>query len=187
VRHILKTARDIQERMRENKTFEPMPGILCNWCGYRPMCPAWRHLYKNQAPGIANQVEENKAVNEYLALKKSEKKIKDRMEELHAAIEAYMEREGLTRVFGDDGYLSKKTQQRWIYDAEKIRALLSPFGKWEDVLEMDTAKLKKILYEVPEDVRMAVEEARTIAKEYTTITASMKKVKGPEDADEEDV
>jgi RecB family exonuclease len=114
VRHILKTARDIQERMRENKTFEPMPGILCNWCGYRPMCPAWRHLYKNQAPGIANQVEENKAVNEYLALKKSEKKIKDRMEELHAAIEAYMEREGLTRVFGDDGYLSKKTQQRWI-------------------------------------------------------------------------
>lgn len=183
--HILKTIREIQDRVREGKPFEPMPSILCNWCGYRPICPAWRHLYKNQNLGIANQVEENNAVNEYLALKKSEKKIKDRMDELHDRIKVYMEREGLTRLFGDEGVISKKTQQRYEYDVEKVKALLSPFGKWEDVLDMDASKLKKILYEVPEEVRLAVEEARAVAKEYTVITASLKKIKNPEDAADE--
>ena len=184
-KHVLKTINEIKEKIKTGKDFEPMPSILCNWCGYRPMCPAWKHLYKNQNPGIANQVEENAAVNEYLALKKSEKKIKDRMDDLHGKIEAYMEREGLTRLFGDEGYLSKKKQQRYAYDEERVKALLSPFGKWEDVLDMDTAKLKKILYEVPEEVRIAIEEARAVAKEYTVITASLKKIKGPEDAAEE--
>lgn len=181
-RHILKTVNQIQDRIRDGKEFEPMPSILCNWCEYRPICPAWRHLYKNQESGIKNQMEENNAVNEYLRLKKSLQKIEARLKELHTRIEAYMEREGLTRLFGDEGYLSKKTQQRYEYDAQKVKALLSPFGKWDSVLDMDAAKLKKILYEVPDEVRLAVEEARAITKEYTVMTASLKSIKAPEDA-----
>ncbi len=180
--HILKTIREIEARIRAGKPFEPMPSILCNWCGYRPLCPAWKHLYKNQESGIKNQVEENNAVNEYLALKKSEKKIGARLDELQEQLKAYMEREGLTRLFGDEGYLSKKTQQRYEYDYEKIKMLLSPFGKWEEILSADATKLKKILYEVPEEVRIVIEEARAVIKEYTAITASLKKIKGPEDA-----
>ncbi len=106
-----------------------------------------------------------------------------------------MEREGLTRLFGDEGYLSKKTQQRYEYDFERIKILLSPFGKWEEILSADAAKLKKILYEVPEEVRLVVEETRAVIKEYTVMTASLKKinphtndrgVKAPEDVTEED-
>lgn len=186
-RHILKTVREIQERIRDNKSFEPMPSILCNWCGYRPMCPAWKHLYKNQDAGIANQVEENKAVNEYLALKKTEKKIAARLDKLQEQLKAYMEREGLTRLFGDEGYLSKKTQQRYEYDFEQVRIHLSPFGKWEEILSADAAKLKKILYEIPEDVRLVIEETRAVVKEYSVITASLKKIKGVEDAAEENL
>ncbi len=179
---ILKTIREIQEKTRSGKEFEPMPSILCNWCGYRPLCPAWRHLYRNQEPGITNQVEANDAINEYLRLKKSKQKVEARLDELEAQIRGYMEREGLTRVFGDEGYLSKRTQQRYEYDFEKIKTLLSPFGKWEEILTADAAKLKKILYEVPEDVRLAIDQLRTVAKEYTVLTASLKPVKAPEDA-----
>ena len=44
--HILKTIAEIQEKIKTGKEFEPMPSALCNWCGYRPMCPAWKHLYR---------------------------------------------------------------------------------------------------------------------------------------------
>lgn len=180
--HILKTIADIQEKIRSGKNFDPMPSILCNWCGYRPMCPAWKHLYKNQESGIKNQADANTAINEYLGLKKTEERFKKRLGELQKEIEGFMDREGLTRVFGDEGYLSKRTQQRYEYDFQRIEILLSPLGKWEDILTADVAKLRKVLYEVPEDVRLAVEEARAIAKEYAVLTASLKKIKVPEDA-----
>ncbi|OHA07381.1 MAG: hypothetical protein A3B34_02915 [Candidatus Sungbacteria bacterium RIFCSPLOWO2_01_FULL_54_21] len=180
--HILKTIADIQDKIQGGKNFDPMPSILCNWCGYRPMCPAWKHLYKKQDPAIKNEADANGAINEYLGLKKNEDRLKKRMEELQAQIREYMEREGLTRVFGDEGYVSKRTQQRFEYDYQKIEALLSPLGKWQDILTADATKLRKILYEVPEDVRLVVEEARAVAKEYSVLTASLKKIKGPEDA-----
>lgn len=180
--HILKTIRDIQDKIRNGKNFDPMPSILCNWCGYRPMCPAWKHLYKKQDPAIKNEADATTVINEYLGLKKSEERLKKRMEELQAQIREYMDREGLTRVFGDEGYLSRRVQTRYEYDFQKIEALLSPLGKWQDILTADATKLRKILYEVPEDVRMAVEEARAVAKEYAVLTASLKKIKGPEDA-----
>ncbi len=180
--HILKTIADIQDKVRNGKNFDPMPNVLCNWCGYRPMCPAWKHLYKKQDPAIRNEADATGAINEYLELKKSEERLKKRMEELQGEIREYMDREGLTRVFGDEGYVSRRTQTRYEYDFQKIEVLLSPFGKWQDILTADAAKLRKILYEVPEDVRLAVEEARVVAKEYAVLTASLKKIKGPEDA-----
>ncbi len=179
---LLETIGEIQNRLQDHKPFEPMPSILCNWCEYRPLCPAWKHLYRNQESGIRNQVEANGAINEYLRLKKGKQKAEARLDELEQQIRTYMEREGLTRVFGDEGYLSKKTQQRYEYDYEKIKALLSPLGKWEEILSADATKLRKILYEVPENIRRAVEELRTVAKEYTVLTASLKPVKAPEDA-----
>ena len=184
---LLKTINKIQERVRGNKPFEPMPSILCNWCEYRPMCPAWKHLYKNQESpagqaGIGNQAEAAGIIDEYLRLKKSKQKAEARLDELEAHIRDYMEKEGLTRVFGDEGYLSRKTRQNYGYDLEKVKALLSPLGKWEEILSVSAEKLKKILYEVPEDVRLAVEELRTVAKEYAVLTASLEPIKKPEDA-----
>jgi predicted nucleic acid-binding Zn-ribbon protein len=131
---------------------------------------------------MRNQVEANDAINEYLRLKSSKQKTEARLDELEAHIRDYMEKEGLTRVFGDEGYLSRKTRQSYGYDLEKVKALLSPLGKWEEILSVSAEKLKKILYEVPEDVRLAVEELRTVAKEYAVLTASLESIKKPEDA-----
>ncbi len=53
--HVLKTVGDIQERIRSGKEFEPMPSALCDWCAFKPICPAWKHLYKKQETRIMNQ------------------------------------------------------------------------------------------------------------------------------------
>lgn len=177
-KHILKTIAEIQERIRSGKEFEPVPSALCNWCAYRPLCPAWKHLYgKSQITNPKSQNEIEPIIKEYFELKKTAQQNNDRLTELQSRIKSYMEKEGLTRVFGDEGVISKKTIQRYDYDWEKIKTLLSPLGKWEKILKADEAKLRKVLREVPEEIRTTIEEARKITKEYEVLTASLKKPK----------
>jgi crotonobetainyl-CoA:carnitine CoA-transferase CaiB-like acyl-CoA transferase len=94
-----------------------------------------------------------------------------------------MDQEGLTRLFGDEGRIEKKTIQRYAYDFEKIKTLLSPIGKWEDILEADEKKLRTILAEIPEPIREQIKQARSVAKEYSVISATLKKTKFPPESD----
>ena len=63
---ILGTIREIEARSDEKKDFEPMPSALCNWCAYKPICPAWKHKYRsaNKELGIANQEEMNQLLKD---------------------------------------------------------------------------------------------------------------------------
>ncbi len=171
---ILATISQIEQHRTSGKDFEPMPGPLCNWCGYRPLCPAWKHLYRNQESAIKNQEEIDQTISEYLALKERDKKNTKRMAELQEAIKSYMERERLTRVFGDEGVISKKTVQRFEYNLDAMKELLSPLGKWDSILKPDDIKLRRVLKEIPEELRTAVEGTRTVSKEYTVISVSLK-------------
>lgn len=176
--HSLKTIREIQGRLRSGKDFEPMPGPLCDWCSYKPVCPAWKHLYKNQKSNIKNQNEVGEIIKEYFELKKAKRQNDTRLEELQAEIKSYMDQEGLTRVFGNEGVITKKVVKRYEYDFEKIKELLSPIGKWEEVLKADDKKLLQIMKEIPENIRSEIENSRRTGREYTVITGSPKKVAG---------
>lgn len=179
--HILKSIREIQEKQRAGKEFEPMPSALCDWCPYKPMCPAWKHLYrKAQITDHKSQNEMESIIKEYFEIKKGEQKNEARLEKLQKQVKEYMKTEGLTRVFGDEGVISQKTIQRYEYDWEKIKTLLSPIGKWEEVLKADETKLRRIMGEITQDLRREIENARKVTKEYTALTASIKKVKAPE-------
>jgi len=186
-KEILETIRGIETRLDEKKEFEPMPSPLCNWCAFKPICPAWKHLYRNtnKESGIANQDEADVVLKEFFALRGEVEDKEDRIVKLQKKIREYMNSQGLTRVFSNDGTVSKKTIQRFAYDFEKIKTLLSPIGKWEEILDADEAKLKKILKELPLEIRSQVEEARRVAKEYSVLSVSEKKKKG-EIANEDD-
>lgn len=177
---VLDKINEIQERSRQNKDFEPLPSAICDWCGYKPMCPAWKHLYKtNDKLQITND-KIDAVIKEYFDIRTAKKQNEDRLSELQKQIKDYMEQEKLTRVFGEDGSISKKTIQRYKYDFEKIKIFLSPIGKWEETLKLDELKLRKVLREIPESMRSTIEDSRSISKEYTVLTVSSKKNKKPE-------
>lgn len=181
---ILETIREIKGHSDSGKPFEPMPSALCDWCGYKPLCPAWKHLYrKNDQLPIANDQIEG-IIKEYFEVKKQNKLNGDRLDALQSEIKRYMEQEGLTRVFGDAGYITKKTQERYEYNMEKVKTLLSPLGKWEEILKADETKLKKILLEIPLGTRKEIEQTQRVKSEYTTLTISFKATKNPEEAAE---
>lgn len=163
--HIFDTIAEIEDRIKLNKEFEPMPGPLCDWCGFRPLCPAWKHLYRKRELEIGSP-EIDGIVTEYLEAKKMSRRSELRIKELQQQIKEYMEREGLTRLFNDQGVISKKIIQRYEYDFKKIKSILSSLGRWEEVLKTDDTKLRRILGELPEEVRRDIEAARSIKREY---------------------
>jgi len=183
--HILKTIAEIQERLKEHKEFEPMPSVLCNWCEYRPQCPAWRHLYRkikpsNENPSPSDAMIENE-LKEFFILKKTVQEKEKEVATLQARLKNYMQEKKLTRLFGDEGTLTERKVQKFEYDMEKVKVTLSPLHKWEEILKMDETKLKRILKEIPEEARMALDDAKRLIKEYTMLTTSLKKFAGAED------
>ena len=173
--HIINTINKIEAHIQDKKTFDPLPGPLCNWCGYRPLCPAWKHLYrKKQNPLTKDEIDQK--IQEYFEAKQDEKKAEKRLAELQGDIKRYMEQEGVTRVFSDKGVITKKIIQRYAYDYEKIKELLSPLGKWEDLLKADDTKLKALLKHVAPEIRTMIEDARSVAREYSVLAISEKKV-----------
>ena len=175
--HMLTTIREIEERVREQKGFEPTPNPLCDWCAFRPMCPAWKHLYRKEGGGSMKKEDAEEHIQEYFKLRKERDATDARLKEVQKQIGTYMDQEGYTRVFGTEGYISKKKIERYTYNMEKIKSILEPLGKWEAILKADETKLKTILKQIPENAREKIREARSVARQYTVMTASEKKIK----------
>ena len=175
--HIRSIIRDIEERTTTGD-FPPQPSVLCDWCGYKSMCPAWKFLYSSKQTAVRSKQDIEKNIEEYFALKKKDTEITKRIAELQADIKSYMNQEGLTRVFGDEGSIAKTVQERYTYDFEKIKQALLKHNRldvWEVILTPDDKKLKKALNSLPFPLQEQIFETRSIAKKFEVLTATMKK------------
>ncbi|MDO8560812.1 MAG: PD-(D/E)XK nuclease family protein [bacterium] len=177
--NVLAIIGEIQQKIKTREGFEATPSPLCDWCSYKPICPAWRHLYKKTSASGISQDEVSGVLKEYFELSKNNDAAKKRTQELKQKIREYMEREGYTRVFGEDGSISKSLQKRFSYDFKRVREILEPLGKWQEILEADEKKLKTILKELPLDISAKIEAFKVLTKEFTVLTASTKKTGTP--------
>ena len=175
---VIDTIGQIRNKLEKNEIFEPIPSPLCDYCSYRSICPAWRHLYRkipNSKSQIPNEDIE-KIIKEYFELKKTDQANETRLDELQRQIKDYMEQENLTRVFGDDGYISKSAQIRHKYNFEAIRQILEPLGKWQEILDADEKKLKILMKSLPEEIQQKIKELGIETKEFIALKISMKPV-----------
>ncbi len=176
---VLSAIREIEGRMADNCDFPPFPSALCDWCGYRKMCPMWKHLYAENRPAVS-EGQMKDIVKSYFELKEEGQKNKSRLDELKTAIYGFMDDQKVERVFGDAGYITRTSRESASYDIEKAEEALKRAGKWEDILSPDEKKLEKILPSLPRYAREKVLEARSV-KRTVTLTASKKKIKESEE------
>ena len=169
---LLSTIREVEEKT-EKDSFEPMPGPLCDYCGFRPICPMWSHEYKVEK-NEPSEKEVTSAIDEFFALKESEDKNKDRLGELREVIINYMDKEKIERVFGDLGFITRTNQERVSYDLEKLRPQLEAHGHWQKLLTPDAKKLEEIINELTEEEIFAIKEAK-ITKKFATLKSTKKK------------
>ncbi len=180
---VVKTIAEIQQKLATGERFEPQPGPYCDWCPYKPICPAWKHLYRSQKEEVISQKELDAALKEYFEVLKAKDQQEGRLNELKAKIRQYMEAGGYDRVFGEEGYISRSPQKRFSYNFEKVRKILEPLGKWEEILAADEQKLKTVLKGLPFEIQSQIEEAKVLTKEFTVISASTKKIPKPKSTD----
>ncbi|KKT42360.1 MAG: hypothetical protein UW30_C0001G0085 [Candidatus Giovannonibacteria bacterium GW2011_GWA2_44_13b] len=178
---VLSTIKQMEKNIAEN-TFPAITSILCDYCAYKPICPAWKHFYKKtDAPPAPDENQLQQALQEYFAIKESETNNDKRVKDLQSIIKAYMEAHKVDRVFDERGYyVSKKLQQRFKYDFEKVKAILTGanlMDKWNAILEADEKKLKEIMVSLPSPIRDQVAAQKNLSKEFITLTASTKPAK----------
>ena len=153
---------DLIEQISQSK-FEPKISALCDWCGYQNICPMWKHKFKEAEQ--EKDIEIKKIIDEYIVLKDEVKSKNNRVANLQVLIGKYMDKENVEQVFGENGSIFRALRKTYKYDTEKLRKILEPLGKWEEILKVDGVALKNIIGVLPFKARREVEKAREINKE----------------------
>jgi putative RecB family exonuclease len=146
----------------EGSKFEPILSALCDWCGYQNICPMWKHKFKKPEQ---EDIDVKKLIHEYIALKDELKSKADRIGELQETLGKYMDAEEVDQVFSDAGRIIRSLRKTYKYDKDKLRLILEPLDKWEDVLKVDGIALKSILGVLPVDAKKEVEKAKVVDRE----------------------
>ena len=163
---ILRIIREIKE-MEEKEEFKPRTGPLCDWCGYQKWCPLFAHKFlEKKGP---NEKEMKKAVEEYFEIKAESKKNAWRIAELQEIVNQYLDKQNLERVFIDNGYITRSVQERNSWNEEKVREILEKEKRWNEVSKLDSAKLKKILGNLPLETQEKIKKALKVQKTFTLL------------------
>ena len=96
------------------------------------------------------------------------------MAELKDLINQYCDKNGLERVFGENGYITRLPQQRFSYDFKKVKEILEPLGRWNEILTINAAKFKKVIQSLPYHLRQEINETKKLEREFKVITVSRK-------------
>lgn len=156
----------------ESGKFEPNISPLCDWCGYQNRCPMWKHKFKDLRKIDTEEI--NAVIEEYIDMKSAISITKDRLEKLQESIVQYMDQEGVERVFGKNGLIARTLRKTYKYDEKKLREILEPLDKWEDVLKVDGIALRNILGTLPFQIKQEAEKAKVIDKESKSLTVKKK-------------
>ena len=146
---LLESIRDIEAQ----SAYPATTSRLCDWCDYKRICPAWRHLYETESlPEAERAAEDGVAlVDEYVEVSSELADLKVRQEELRDAIAVLAEKDGLERLFGTDASIKvyrfpcvtlpdAKDPSRAALDAE-IRSL----GLWERFSALSAYQLSRAI------------------------------------------
>jgi putative RecB family exonuclease len=147
------------EKIESDEKFEAKPSLLCDWCEFKPICRQWSHLYvikekpENEYlndPGV-------KLVDRYAELKAKEKQltldIYAELEKIEEALLAFAEKENIDVVFGSNHKIRIKESERYSFpskgskDRQQLIQILKKLGKWDEVIQLDTSILNKIIQE----------------------------------------
>lgn len=154
-------------KLIETGKFEPAISPLCDWCGYQNLCPMWKHKFKELRKIDTEEI--NKEISEYIELKSAMSITKDRLEKLQGDVLQYMDQEGVERLFGEGGIIARTLRKTYKYDAKKLKEILEPLDKWEDILKVDGIALRNILATLPFDAKKEAEKAKVVDKETKSL------------------
>ena len=147
------------EKIENDEKFVANPTTLCNWCEFKPICRQWSHLYMiKEKPDNEYLGDQGvQLVNRYAELTQKKKQVTldlyAELEKLEEALIKFAEKEGVDVVFGSKNKVKiKETEQnkfpaKHSKERKRLVQLLKDLGKWDEVVQLDTSALNKIILE----------------------------------------
>ncbi len=133
--------------------FPTRQSALCEWCAYRHLCPAFRHLYETTA--LAKNEYENEEgvvlVERLVALSCQAEADKRETENVKAALLTYAQKRGVETVFARGHKVRIKLYDHWHFPGRNdpgraaLEQAIKNAGKWESVSSLDGFMLDKAL------------------------------------------
>lgn len=157
--------------------FEPRSNPLCDWCQYQAHCPLFKHKFVKQESPAPDEQQIKEVISEYFEIKDKQGQDNKRLMELKEVLNQYCDKNGLDRVFGENGYITRLLQQRFTYNFNKVKQVLEPIGKWHEILTIDKTKFKKVVDSLPYDLKKQIDQAKTLGREFKVISVSKKAIK----------
>ncbi len=159
----------------KQSSFEPRANPLCSWCPYQPHCPLFKHQFIKEESPTPDEKQIKEVIKEYFEIKDKQTVDTKRLAQLKETINQYCDKNGLERVFGKGGYITRLPQQRFSYNLNKVKEVLEPIGKWNEILTIDAKKFKKVIDSLPYDLKQQINQAKTLEREFKMISASREK------------
>lgn len=160
-------------QIRES-SFEPISNPLCDWCAFQRYCPLFRHKFIKEEETIDN-AKIKEVIAEYFDIKFKQTQSNRRLGELKLAINQYCDTNKIDRVFGEDGQITRSTQKRFSYNFSKVKEILEPIGKWNEILTIDMPKFRKLIETLPYYLKKEIDQTKTLEREFKVISAVKKK------------
>jgi hypothetical protein len=147
------------ERIEQEERFDARPGYLCKWCEYQSCCPQWSHLHAIMEKPANDYLKDSGVVlvNRYAEVKSAQKRANlqwdAELEKLEEALCSFTEKEHIEVVFGSANKVRITDAEKYSFpsknskEREQLEKVLQKHGKLEEVSQLDTAILGKIIQE----------------------------------------
>jgi putative RecB family exonuclease len=141
------------EHIEAQTVFPTKTSSLCDWCDYKPICPAWAHEYALAGPPESRLEAENVAalVDRYVSLSEEVASLQKEKDEISNEIVRRADADGLDQVFGTTHSLKvfrfsglsvpgKEEPGR-----DEVERILREDGLWESFSYLATTPLSKAI------------------------------------------
>ena len=156
----------------EKSDFPAVVTPLCDWCGHQGQCPMWSHKFKKEEN--VSDKEKKEIIEEFLGSQEDAKNSRKKIKELQGKILEIMEAEKVERLFGENKIIAKTHRETFGYDEKKLREILEEEKKWDDVVKLNIAMLKKIVATLPTRAKDKIEEIKELKSESWGLSVKKK-------------
>lgn len=164
---ILKTIKDIEKE----KSFCPKPTVLCDWCGYKNICP----VFKNYQPKPQIEKDESNIKNlmdKYFTLHQKKQNLEKEIDSIKTKVDNYLVAKNLYKIKSNQGCFELNDKEDYVYEWMRVKEILKPLGKWTQLIKIDQTEFTKIMREIPEDIRNQINNCKIIKNKIKIVTAT---------------
>lgn len=155
ISRLVQSTKRLIDEIESAQDFPPKESPLCAWCAYADLCPMRKHFYTVEALPVNQYLSEPGVVlvNTYVDLRDKKAEIEGEMQKVRDAIIEYARREQVEVIKGSGCKARVKIDRKVKFPGKndagrsELEKVINEAGKWQEVSQLDTAALTRIIEE----------------------------------------